>query len=242
VFPVVLGHRETINNAVINSEIEEVVELIEEVPKSTPKQKTKSKPATAKPINKKELYLNNIIKLPTTDYNKNEVNGIIKRLSLVDIKVLKALDQKGAKIFLTNGKITDLPEFSALKEQRVTAFAGGTDVYQGMTRTFEQANGISWGKNAAVRIGYSFIGSTLNLELHELGHLVDTQVFGFVSVTTEFKNIHEAEVSALPKNIGLQSSTEYFAEAISYYFYKSDFLKNNAPRTYSFINNLIKSL
>lgn len=80
---------------------------------------------------------------------------------------------------------------------------------------------------------------------HEVFHAFDDYL-GFISDSDEFISIYEQEKD-LMQVTGFVSAgqhtantKEYFAEACQMYIYDAETLKESAPRTYSFIDNLLK--
>lgn len=80
---------------------------------------------------------------------------------------------------------------------------------------------------------------------HEVFHAFDDYL-GFISDEEEFRGIYEAEKDLMQVTGYLSagqhkaSPKEYFAEACQMYIYDAETLKESAPRTYSFIDDLLK--
>ena len=80
---------------------------------------------------------------------------------------------------------------------------------------------------------------------HEVFHAFDDYL-GFISDSDEFISIYEQEKD-LMQVTGFVSAgqhtantKEYFAEACQMYVYDAEILKDSAPQTYRFINNILK--
>lgn len=185
-----------------------------------------------------ESVVNQLVVLPTGNYNSKEAKAMMGRLERIPASVLKALNDKGVKIILTNDAITNVPELSYLKGKTPRG-------WEGTGLTWDDVPGVSE-KNVVVRIGYSKKGeghNSFNLEIHETMHAVDRFVFGNASQSQEFKNIFNQEAAAEYGNDGYFSaySEEYFAEAASMYVYNETMrseLKANAPLTYQYLDKL----
>ncbi|MFD0616034.1 hypothetical protein ACFQZR_01075 [Paenibacillus sp. GCM10027629] len=178
-----------------------------------------------------------LVVLPTGDYNVKEAKAMMERLEKIPAPILKTLADKGVKVKLTNDIITNEPELNYLKG--VTPRG-----WEGTGLTWDDVPGVSE-KVVVVRIGYSKKGhghNSYNLEIHETLHAVDRFVFNNASDSQDFKDIftkeaasnyHDGYVSAYP--------AEYFAESASLYLYNDTTrkeLKKNAPLTYDFMDKL----
>ncbi|ANS76224.1 hypothetical protein AWM70_17910 [Paenibacillus yonginensis] len=183
-------------------------------------------------------FISSMIQLPTGSYNTKEAQAMIGRIQRIPAPILKALNDKGVKIILTNDIITNVPELNYLK---------------GVTPRGWEKTGLTWDdvpgvseKDVVVRIGYSQKGkghNSFNLEIHETMHAVDRFVFNTVSSSQEFKDIFNKEASVNYKGDGYFSAypEEYFAEAASMYVYNDNTrkqLKDSTPLTYAFFDKL----
>lgn len=80
---------------------------------------------------------------------------------------------------------------------------------------------------------------------HEVGHAFD-DCMDFPSKSEEFKDIYNEEKDSIrgsaEDNIEYckQTPQEYFAEAFQIYIYEPEILKDSAPRTYKYINQVVK--
>lgn len=181
-----------------------------------------------------------LVVLPAASYNSKEANAMIGRLERIPAPILKALNDTGTKIILTNDAITNVPELSYLK---------------GVTPRGWEKTGLTWDdvpgvseKNVIVRIGYSKQGkghNSYNLEIHETMHAVDRFVWNSVSGTQAFQDIFTKEAAISYKGDGYFSAypEEYFAEAASLYVYNAttrEQLKKTTPLTYDFMDKLFQ--
>ena len=189
-------------------------------------------------VHAENSVLDQLVVLPAGSYNEKEAQAMMKRLEKIPASILTTLYDKGVKIKLVNGTITNEPELSYLKG--VTPRG-----WEGTGLTWDDIPGVSE-KIVVVRIGYSKKGkghNSFNLEIHETLHAVDRFVFNGVSDTEEFKNIFNKEAVANYGQDGYISAypAEYFAEAASLYLYNSttrEELKKSAPLTHAFMDKL----
>ncbi|MWV46107.1 hypothetical protein GRF59_21020 [Paenibacillus sp. HJL G12] len=189
-------------------------------------------------VHAQDSTINQLVVLPTGNYNVKEANAMIGRLERIPAPVLKALNDKGVKIILTNDIITNEPELKYLKGQTPRG-------WEGTGLTWDDVPGVSE-KNVVVRIGYSKKGkghNSYNLEIHETMHAVDRFVFNNASDTQEFKDIFNKEAGVNYNNDGYMSvyPVEYFAEAASMYLYNETTqkeLKESTPLTYDYMDKL----
>lgn len=185
-----------------------------------------------------DALMDQLVVLPTGDYNVKEANAMIGRLERIPAPILKSLKDKGVKIIFTNDIITNEPELKYLKG--VTPRG-----WEGTGLTWDDVPGVSE-KDVVVRIGYSKKGkghNSYNLEIHETMHAIDRFVFNTASDTQEFKNIFNKEAAVNYGNDGYMSvyPVEYFAEAASMYVYNEttrDELKASTPLTYAYMDKL----
>ncbi|GIP28567.1 Pro-Pro endopeptidase [Paenibacillus sp. J23TS9] len=182
--------------------------------------------------------MDQLVVLPTGNYNVKEANAMMDRLERIPAPILKTLNDKGVKIILTNDIITNEPELNYLKGQTPRG-------WEGTGLTWDDVPGVSE-KDVVVRIGYSKKGkghNSFNLEIHETMHAIDRFVLNNASDTQEFKNIFNKEASVTYGNDGYMSvyPVEYFAEAASMYVYNEttrNELKENTPLTYDYMDKL----
>ena len=82
--------------------------------------------------------------------------------------------------------------------------------------------------------------------LHELGHMIDYKNHQYASNTTQFIDIYRREKTQLYRNSIYEYVTkdpkEYFAQSFSVYILDPYRLRREAPRTYDFIANYVKTI
>lgn len=194
----------------------------------------------------KSPTIEQFVKLPQNEYDIEEVNKIMTRIARMPQKYLKGLVENGNEIRLINHPLTDEPEYERLKGQTPRG-------WEGTGKTWEDVPGVG-GNPIIVRIGYSDFGKghgTLNLELHEIAHVVDRSLFKRISHSDKFKEILNREMKMLIQDHPNKSNMyyfeypeEYFAEAFTYYYLNDERraeLKQKAPLTYEFFLNLEKN-
>ena len=175
------------------------------------------------------------------DYDVVEAQNMIDRVGALPERMLKQIVARDVRLILMDVPLTDLPEFAYLS---------------GVVPRGWEDTGLTWddvpgagGQTSAARIGYSDgagggVGhSSLNLELHELAHALDTFLAEIsISDSPEFIALHEAEKEELfPEDAYFDYRSEYFAEVIAYYFLgeaSRNELKDKAPDTFEFIDTL----
>ncbi|HIW12045.1 MAG TPA: hypothetical protein H9891_02675 [Candidatus Salinicoccus stercoripullorum] len=187
--------------------------------------------------------LDSMIEIRSDDgeYDSAEAQAMIDRLQRVDDRILQHTDSAGVSIILMDMPLTELPEFDYLSGKVPRG-------WENTNSTWDEVPGAG-GHTTAARIGYSDPGndhSTINLELHEYGHAVDSYAAGFtVSGSDEFRQIMNREKGALfgdhkvPEYF--DEPGEYFAEVFAMYYLGGDArskLQNRAPETYEFISHL----
>lgn len=183
-------------------------------------------------------YLQNMIDVRAeSDESLQEAQRMISRMNNVENQILYQTNNSGAVFILADTPITDQPEFAHLKGV----------VPRGHTNSWDKIPGAG-GHVSIARIGYSEYGnghSTINLELHEYGHVADSFTVGVqVSDTENFRAIHAEEVDKL---LGSNSQREYynnvgeyFAEVFAMYYYTPESrteLAEKAPKTYEFLDD-----
>lgn len=186
--------------------------------------------------------LQNMIEIRDADgsYDTNEAQAMINRLDMVDERILAHTNRAGVSIILMDQPLTELPEFEYLSG----VIPRG---WENTGRTWDDVPGAG-GYTTAARIGYSNPGnghSTINLELHEYGHAVDSYAAGFtVSGSQEFMNIMAQEKGSLfydhevPGYFDVPG--EYFAETFAMYYLGGEAnarLAERAPMTYQFMES-----
>lgn len=172
----------------------------------------------------------------SSEENILEAKNMIDRLNHVENSILYQTNNKGCTLILAETAITDYPEFAHLKGVVPRGHVNSWDTLPG-----------AGGHVAIARIGHSDFGSghsTLNLEIHEYGHMVDAFTIGEkVSHTKELKDLQDAEVEALfgdnEQREYFLIPEEYFAESFTMYYLNEDTRKtlaDRAPKTLEFYN------
>ncbi|HHT7228401.1 TPA: anthrax toxin lethal factor-related metalloendopeptidase [Bacillus cereus] len=195
-------------------------------------------------LNSQDLHTSSPASLPqqliivqtSGNYNQQEVANMIGRISNIDSKTLYVLYNKNIRIKLINFPITYLPEYSYLRGRIPRG-------WEGTGYTWDSVPGIG-GNPVVARIGYSNYGNmhtSINLELHETAHAIDSYVFRNISYSQEFLRVHSREYNSFSNSSYYYYPEEYFAEAYAYYYLNSsthEILKTRAPYTYEFIQRL----
>lgn len=193
-------------------------------------------------ISAQDSNLLEMIEVRTTDSSNNaEAEQMIERLDNVDSRILYETNRSGVSIILMDVPLTELSEFQHLSD---TVPRG----WEGSGNTWDDVPGAG-GFTTAARIGYSDPGnghSTINLELHEYAHAVDSYTAGFTfSDDSEFRQIMAEEKDALFGDHAVSEyfdvPSEYFAEAFAMYYLggeEQSKLQSRAPQTYSYMETL----
>ena len=183
-------------------------------------------------------YLQNMVDVrASSDESWQEAQKMIARMNNVENSILYQTNNNGALFILADTPITEQPEFAHLKGV----------VPRGHTNSWDEIPGAG-GHVSMARIGYSDYGrghSTINLELHEYGHVVDAFTVGVqVSETEQFKAIHAEEVDKLFGDSSQRDYYdmvgEYFGETFAMYYYTEESraeLMQKAPKTYEFFKD-----
>lgn len=193
-------------------------------------------------ISAQDSNLLEMVEVRTTDSSNNaEAEQMIERLDNVDSRILYETNRSGVSIILMDVPLTELSEFQHLSG---TVPRG----WEGSGNTWDDVPGAG-GFTTAARIGYSDPGnghSTINLELHEYAHAVDSYTAGFTfSDDSEFRQIMAEEKDALFGDHAVSEyfdvPSEYFAEAFAMYYLggeEQSKLQSRAPQTYSYMETL----
>lgn len=187
--------------------------------------------------------LEDLIVLPENEFNENEAILIIQRLGEIDKRILSKLVAENIQIILFNGQLTDLPTAAHLKGTKPRGYSETGPIW-------DDVPGIGGSRTVLVKIGHSQIGKghgSMNLELHELAHSVDKFVFNSVRSNKAFQEIWREEAPKLfpNRNYFIYYPEEYFAESFVYYYLNNETktkMQVDAPKTYSFLEGLIKTL
>jgi Pro-Pro endopeptidase len=185
-------------------------------------------------------YLGDIIVLPKqSNYDKNEVKKIISRLDKLPLSMLTKIDDKGIKVKLFTGKLTDNPTAAYLKGKTPRG-------YSNHTVTWDDVPGIGGSKTVLIKIGCSDKGrghGSVNLELHELAHSLDHYLYNKNDDRNAFLQIWKVEAPQLFPNDSyfINYEEEFFAECFAMYYDTKDtrmHLKKLAPMTFQYISKL----
>lgn len=183
--------------------------------------------------------LDSVVVLETRgDYDEQAAAEMKERIGKIPLPFLKILAQKGIVIKLINFPLTDLDEYAYLKGEVPRG-------WEDTGYTWDDVPGAG-GDPTVAKIGYSEplvenFHDSLNLELHEIAHAIDQFVFNEVSYGDAFVEIHQAEKPLFLPDEYFEYPEEYFAEVFAYYYLREETrveLKENAPRTYQFIEDL----
>lgn len=177
--------------------------------------------------------LKDIVLLPESTFNETLAAQMIGRINRIDDFILQRLVEKGVVLKLFTGDLTDEPTAAYLKGKKPRGYSDNGP-------TWDKVPGIGGAEVVLAKIGHSEKGKghgSINLELHELAHSIDTFVFDSISEDPYFLSIWEREVELLFPNHSYfrDYPEEYFAEAFTM-FYLSEQTKNElqlaAPLTY----------
>ncbi|WP_455662936.1 anthrax toxin lethal factor-related metalloendopeptidase [Pradoshia sp.] len=181
--------------------------------------------------------LSTIIILPENKDDWNAAEDIITRISSLPASLLSKIANNGIRVRLFTNQLTDQPEAAHLKGV----------MPRGYTKTtWDDVPGMGGGRTVLVKVGCSEMGmghDSMNLELHELAHSVDSLILSDRSHSDEFKLIWQLEAHQLfpGRDYFLDHPEEYFAEAFALYFYLEETrqkLYEEAPLTYEFFKQL----
>lgn len=183
--------------------------------------------------------LEKIIMVPNGIFNEQEAGEIIKRIDHLPVSLLEKIRSERIYIKLFTGLLTDHPTTRYLRGVTPRGYANSET-------TWDDVPGIGGGKTVLVKIGASYKGkghSSTNLELHELAHSIDRQVFNHIRENPQFQKIWREEVWSLFGNEAYFQlfPEEYFAESFAMFYANKEtnlFLMEKAPKTYSLIEDL----
>jgi len=181
--------------------------------------------------------LDKVVIIETKDeFDQGEAARMKGRIGQIHPSIINALYERNLTIKLINFPLTDLPEYEFLRGEIPRG-------WENTGKTWDDVPGAG-GNPAVARIGYSNPSEwhgTINLELHELAHLIDSDVFNYISHSAEFSTIHKEEQPGFLQEVYFTNAEEYFAESFSYYYLGGDRrskLQLQAPKTYKFISSL----
>ncbi|MCZ2259642.1 immunoglobulin-like domain-containing protein [Sporosarcina sp. G11-34] len=183
------------------------------------------------------ITLDQVVIIETKDdFDQGEAARMKGRIGQIHPSIINALYERNLTIKLINFPLTDLPEYEFLRGEIPRG-------WENTGKTWDDVPGAG-GNPAVARIGYSNPSEwhgTINLELHELAHLIDSHVFNYSSHTAEFSTIHKEEQAGFLQGVYFTNTEEYFAESFSYYYLggeRRSKLQLQAPKTYKFISSL----
>ncbi|MFE8702126.1 toxin [Cytobacillus sp. FJAT-54145] len=179
-----------------------------------------------------------LIVVPKEPFDQLEAASMIARIDLLPQSLLAKLNENDIKVELFVGKLTDNPTADHLKGIIPRGYKS--------KKKWDHVPGIGGGKTVLVKVGHSEKGQghgSVNLELHELAHSVERHVYKELRHNGNFLNVWNAEKYSLfpDRDYFLTFPEEYFAETFAMFYVGLEsrlLLKEKAPLTYEFINNL----
>jgi len=186
-------------------------------------------------------YLEELIEVYAYDenYDQQATQEMINRLGNVPEEIIRATLDMGMTVFLVDFPIIEHEEYMHLKGEQPRGYPEG--------EIWDDVPGAG-GTNAIARIGHSEPGNdhgSKNLELHEYGHVIEHTLF--VDNVDSDEIFHDAfteeQRAMFPHDDYYDDPGEYFAEVFSYYYLNdtaANELKNKAPKTYAFLEDLAK--
>lgn len=184
------------------------------------------------------MLLGDFVLLPDdNNYDKASALKMIKTISQINPTILTFLSENNLKVKLFDGKLTDEPGFQDLKGTVPRGWNNGL--------TWDDAPGGCGPTLAVAKIGASQTGmghSSVNLELHEIGHLFERN-YQELRNNEDYNQIWKEEAPKLmPGRIYFSDyQDEFFAEAFAMYYYDNntrEVVKQVAPNTFSLINKI----
>lgn len=176
---------------------------------------------------------------PETDFNEKEALETMDSVQSLPISLLEKTVEKGVRIRLFEGKLTDNPSAAHLKGKVPRG-------YVNPEHTWDDVPGMGGSRIVLVKIGANSRGNghnSVNLELHELAHSLDKVVYGGIREKPDFQAIWKQEVeNVFPgQAYFVEYPEEYFAECFALFYVSKEqniLLKRFAPRTYQYIKAL----
>lgn len=184
------------------------------------------------------ILLGDFVLLPDdNNYDKASALKMIKTISQINPTILTFLSENNLKVKLFDGKLTDEPGFQDLKGTVPRGWNNGL--------TWDDVPGGCGPTLAVAKIGASQTGmghSSVNLELHEIGHLFERN-YQELRNNEDYNQIWKEEAPKLmPGRIYFSDyQDEFFAEAFAMYYYDNntrEVVKQVAPNTFSLINKI----
>ncbi|HDX9708025.1 TPA: hypothetical protein ROY17_005843, partial [Bacillus thuringiensis] len=190
-------------------------------------------------LNLNRSFISFDVKNNTTVLEYEEAQRFINNIGKVDKEILNNLVDKGASLKIINYPLTEIPEYSYLKGKLISTTNEGVEL------NWDECYGLtppSIQNPIVVRMGYRDHTSSVNAELHEIGHAVDNFVVPGISVEEGFRKPFEKEQEKFLPNSYYKDPKEYFAECFAYYYLDEQSkqqLKDEAPETYAYVKFLI---
>ncbi|MBA9027715.1 anthrax toxin lethal factor-related metalloendopeptidase [Peribacillus huizhouensis] len=183
--------------------------------------------------------LERLFLFPEQSFNVGEAVNSVEQISKLPPATIQKLVDKNVKIKLFTGRLTDDPHTMHLRGVKPRGYTNNQT-------TWDDVPGMGGNRIVFVKIGATESGNghgSINLELHELAHTIDTFAYNGIRDNNLFLIIWEQEVSGLFPDKAYYSTypEEYFAETYAMFYANSvsnKVLKEKAPRTYSFIKQL----
>lgn len=185
-----------------------------------------------------EMLVGDIVLLPeNNDFDRESAINMIMRISEIDPVILSFLAEHNLKIKLFDGNITDEPNFQKLTGTVPRGWNNGL--------TWDDVPGGCGPILAAAKIGASQTGmghSSINLELHEIGHLFERN-YQALKNNSVYASIWKEEAPKLMplRDYFLDYQDEFFAEAFAMYYFEDhsrEVLKQKAPKSFVFISEI----
>ncbi|WP_285766063.1 toxin [Peribacillus sp. SI8-4] len=183
--------------------------------------------------------LQSIFLFPEEDFDEKEALRIGEKIDGLPDSLLEKTAESGVRIKLFQGSLTENQSAAKLKGQTPRG-------YLNKKTTWDDVPGMGGSHTVLVKIGASDKGNghgSVNLELHELAHSIDTIVFDGIRENVDYLAIWGKEVDGLfpGQSYFTNYPEEYFAETFAMFYVNAEqnhLLKRKAPETYQFIKQL----
>lgn len=185
-----------------------------------------------------EILLGDFVLLPeNNNYDKSSTVEMINTISQINPVILSFLTGHNLKVKLFDGQLTDEPSFQNLKGVVPRGWNNGL--------TWDDVPGGCGPTLAVAKIGASKTGmghSSVNLELHEIGHLFERN-YQELRNNERYNQIWKEEAPKLMpgRDYFSEYQDEFFAEAFAMYYYGDntrEVIKQVAPNTYSLLHEI----
>ena len=185
-----------------------------------------------------EMLVDDLVLLPDNNsYDKASAAEMISTISRINPVILTFLTENNLKIKLFDNSLTDVPGFQDLKGTVPRGWNNGL--------TWDDVPGGCLPTLAVAKIGASQTGmghSSVNLELHELGHLFERNYESLRNNQMYYTAWQEEAPILMPgRQYFKDYQDEFFAEAFAMYYYGNntkEVVKQVAPKTYSLLNDI----